>query len=98
MNYRAIAFGLGAVVFAARADFCNDQICRASYCNLDKVNYLVNVARYEGLASDCLEDVTPAERVALRSALENEIIEAQANALGVKKEDISMGLLSLVPI
>lgn len=86
MNYKqpwlaAITLSLVATVFAACADNCSFEGCRAGYCNLDKMEYLLDVACCEGLTVDRLEDLSVLEKGMLKSALENRVIEIQAAAL-----------------
>ena len=90
MNYKAITLALGAVVLGARADIdfdnCECGSDRVGYCDLNRIQYLVNVAAYEGLTLDNLEGLNELEFAALQSALENVVVELQAQAFSTTQE------------
>lgn len=89
MNYKVITLILGTVVFGAHADFCGEyDEMRSGYCNLDRVNYLIDVACYEGLAPEHIADLNDVEKDALQGALEKIIVAEQAKLLSLTQERI----------
>ena len=99
MNYKAIMFqafllGLGLTFFGANAD-AGDGAVRGSYCNLDQMTYLLDIARYEGLTAEHVHTMWIDERIMLKSMLEDMVTEVQALVWRDEKE-ICMKVGSMV--
>lgn len=82
MNYKAITFGLAAAVFAARADDCTPEYCQQIFsCDESNVQYLLDVASYEGLTADRIARLNGAEKLSVKMGIENKISALEANLL-----------------